>query len=169
MHEPATRPPRYSGLPLPARRYRPGRGPHPARRAGGPVYATPEDAPAIDPERWSSCEPYLHAIDLFNHGYFWEAHEALEGLWRRAGRASAMGIFLQALILVSAALLKHSMGEISGARRLASRGCATLRATPGVRLGIEVSRLAEQVAATIDGRTPCAPAIELVGVELRQT
>jgi hypothetical protein len=41
--------------------------------------------PAFTPEDWRSCDLYLYGIDLFNHGYWWEAHEALEDVWLAAG------------------------------------------------------------------------------------
>ncbi len=34
---------------------------------------------------WLRCRDYLRGIDLFNHGYYWEAHEVWEGLWHTAG------------------------------------------------------------------------------------
>ena len=38
-----------------------------------------------DPEQWHLCRPYLYGIDLFNDGYYWEAHEVWEGLWHACG------------------------------------------------------------------------------------
>ncbi len=40
--------------------------------------------------------------DLFNHGYYWEAHEAWEGLRQIANRGSPLRAFLKGLILLSA-------------------------------------------------------------------
>ncbi len=31
-------------------------------------------------------DAFLWGLDLFNHGYYWEAHEAWEGLWQVADR-----------------------------------------------------------------------------------
>ena len=62
----------------------------------------------LDPTMWYDCESYLYGVDLFNHAYWWEAHEAWEGPWRAAGRQSATGFFLQGLIQISVARLKWS-------------------------------------------------------------
>ena len=50
---------------------------------------------------------FRFGIDCFNHGYYWETHEALEGLWHLVGRqTSDLGKGLQSIILLSAAHLK---------------------------------------------------------------
>nr|WP_244447982.1 DUF309 domain-containing protein [Neorhizobium vignae] len=49
--------------------------------------------------------------DLFNHGYYWEAHEAWEGLWQAAKRGSQLRAFLKGLILLSAAGVKIREGK----------------------------------------------------------
>jgi Domain of unknown function (DUF309) len=45
---------------------------------------------------------YLHGIDLFNHGFYWGAHEAWEGLWVACGRRGPTATYLQALNLAAA-------------------------------------------------------------------
>lgn len=165
MSEEPTRPDRYSSAPLPPYRYVPGESPHPARDPSGHSYGIEEVAVRIDPDDWGRCEAYLYAIDLLNLGYYWEAHEALEGLWRSAGAKSELGLLLQGLIQVAAALLKRGMGEGEGARRLAARGCEKLRATSGVSLGIDRSELAEAVERCIEGREAGAPIIRLAGLD----
>ena len=61
-----------------------------------------EDIPVFDPAQWQSHAAYLYGIDLHNHGYYWECHEALEGHGGRfhACRTSALS---QGLIQLSAA------------------------------------------------------------------
>lgn len=46
---------------------------------------------------------YLRGIDLFNHGFYWESHEAWEAVWISAGRRGSVADFLKALIKVAAA------------------------------------------------------------------
>lgn len=152
---------RYSALPLPAYRYVPGRTPHPVRDRRGHSFGKAERVDVLDPERWRDCETYLFGVDLLNLGYWWEAHEALEGLWRAAGRESELGSLLQGLILVAAALLKHSMGSEGPARHLAARGCEKLRRAPEGLLGIDGRDLAHQVEAHLVGRRREPPAIIL--------
>ncbi len=55
-----------------------------------------------DPEEWRACRNYLYGIDLFNHGFYWEAHEAWEGLWVACGRRGPTATYLQALNLAAA-------------------------------------------------------------------
>ena len=157
---------RYCERPLPPYRYRPGRTPHPTRHPAGHAYgseeaAEPAASEAFDEARWHECAAYLHGIDLFNHGYWWEAHEALEGPWRAAGRRSGTGDFLQGLIQLAAALLKHATGAPATAERMAARACAKLRRTPGVFLGIDAETLARDAEAFLAGARSEPPTIRL--------
>ena len=69
----------------------------------------------------------LTSIDLYNYPYYWEAHEAWEGLWIASVRNSSEHRFLQGLIKCGAALLKIRMAkyeiqDLIGARNLARSG-----------------------------------------------
>lgn len=70
---------------------------------------------------------FLWGLDLFNHGYYWEAHEAWEGLWQVAGRGAPLRTFFKGLILLSAAGVKIREGKHAAAIRHAGRGAALLR------------------------------------------
>src|SRR5207249_3587947 len=70
------------------------------------------------PEQWRACDDYLYGCDLYNHGYWWEAHEAWEGLWRVCPKGSVQKRFLQGLIQVSACHLKVRLGSREGVERL---------------------------------------------------
>lgn len=165
MPAPPSPPPRYTDAPLPPYRYRPGRGdPHPLRDPRGYAYGAPEGDEALSECDWATSRTYLYAIDLFNHGYYWACHEALEGLWRGSGRDSEVGVRLQGLIQVAAALLKYGLGQVDAARRLAARGTARLRAGPPVRLGVDGPDLARRVEARLAGVQAYAPIIRLDGL-----
>jgi predicted metal-dependent hydrolase len=69
-----------------------------------------------DPEDWRASRDYLYGIDLFNHGFYWEAHEAWEGLWVACGRRGATATYLQALINLAAAGFKARSGSVRGMR-----------------------------------------------------
>lgn len=98
------------------------------------------------PDDWTHCEPYLYGIDLFNHGYWWEAHEALEVVWLAAGaRETQCGIFVQGLIQLAAAQLKRVIGSASGAQSLTAAGCEKLEVARGRYLGIDVAGLVAEV------------------------
>lgn len=57
-----------------------------------------------------------YGIDLFNHGYFWEAHEVWEMPWRAARRDSDSWLFRKALIRLAAAALKLRIASPEGVR-----------------------------------------------------
>ena len=84
-------------------------------------------------------------IALFNQGRFFDAHEALEDVWRPARGPRRR--FLQALIQVAAALHHHSRGNLVGARSLLARGGNTLARYPAVYAGLKVAELCASVEA----------------------
>jgi hypothetical protein len=96
---------------------------------------------------------YVHGVDLFNHDFWWEAHEAWEGLWSRA--EGSQRLFLQGLIQLAAALLKHHLRSAAGAESLArgARGklvavCQRERLGPGERfMGVDVTGLLQAMDA----------------------
>jgi len=133
-------PPRYTQTPFPAYRYLPFRPdmPHPRRNPAGHSFDREEEfLPGFSADQWRDCHPYLYGIDLFNHGYWWEAHEAWEAVWLAAGQDTRTGQFIQGLIQVAAAQLKRSMGEETGARLLTDSGIARLAVVEGIYLGVE--------------------------------
>jgi predicted metal-dependent hydrolase len=65
--------------------------------------------------------------DYFNFGYYWEAHEAWEGLWQVAGRDTPLRALLKGLILLSAAGVKIREGKRSAAMRHAGRAAGLFR------------------------------------------
>jgi predicted metal-dependent hydrolase len=99
----------------------------------------PERLPAPDPERWQESRAYLHGVDLFNHGYYWEAHEAWEGLWHACGRMGPTADFLRGLIKLAAAGVKVREGTPAGVASHAARAAAIFR-NAAQRLGGEDAR-----------------------------
>ena len=110
---------------------------------------------------WETCDEYLYGIDLFNHGYWWEAHEVFEEFWRAAGRGTLLGNFLQGLIQVAAALVKDAVGSKAAAQSLARSGCSKLRKMPGVVLGVACNELASSVEAFLWAKSEIVPCIHL--------
>lgn len=167
MPESRSLPGRYSRVPLPAYRHVPGRTPHPVRDPRGHSFGHSgpvEPVEAMGANDWPSSEPYLYAVDLFNFGYLWETHEALEEPWRRAGAHSDIGARLHGVILVAAGLLQLEMNTPRGARRLVARGAAALRTGPAGLLGFDGPELAAAAIRFVDGRLAERPRIRLVGV-----
>src|SRR3981081_2703360 len=90
--------------PLPPYAFVPGRSPHPVSDPAGHSYGQPpEKPPPLDPARWSESPTYLYGFDLFNYGYYWEAHETWESLWHAAGRRGPVATLLKGLIKLAAA------------------------------------------------------------------
>ena len=96
--------------------------PHPIKDLEGHSYGLEEsiDAPVLPPDAWRENEDYLYGVDLYNFAYWWEAHEAWEGLWHQA--EGDYRLFLQALIQVSAALIKYHMRMPRPVRTLSTAG-----------------------------------------------
>ena len=84
--------------------YLPGREPHPVRDPTGHSYHV-EPIP-VAAEASLGSDVFLWGLDLFNHGYYWEAHEAWEGLWQVADRDGPLRMLFKGLILLSAAGVK---------------------------------------------------------------
>ena len=111
--------------PLPPYAFVPGRTPHPMSDPSGHMHGQPPDRPpAPDPSRWQESRAYLRGVDLFNHGYYWEAHEAWEGLWHACGRTGLTADFLRGLIKLAAAGVKVREGTPLGMVSHAARAAA---------------------------------------------
>jgi hypothetical protein len=68
-----------------------------------------------------SSDAFLWGLDLFNHGYYWEAHEAWEGLWQVADRDGPLRMLFKGLILLSAAGVKIRERKNAAAQRCQTR------------------------------------------------
>ena len=156
-------PHRYTDRPFPSYRFVPGKAPHPTRDQDGHSYNEPpvQLAP-FDPHDWYACEEYLYGIDLFNHGYWWEAHEALEAVWAAAGRRTETGLFIKGLIQIAAAHLKRSQGFHDAATRMAARGLEKVKHTDGIFVGIDVAPFRHDVESYFSGENEMPVIIELI-------
>lgn len=117
-------------LDFPPYAFIPGQHPHPTRHPEGHSYGHEEaEVDYLTPSEWRQSSDYLFGVDLYNHGFYWEAHEAWEGLWL-AARAQAddeQALFLQGLIQLAAASLKIPMNQPSGFVKLANFGTEKLK------------------------------------------
>ncbi len=109
----------------------PGRDPHPTRDSKGHSYSEePEPVEIhIDSDLWRTNVPFLYGVDLYNHGYLWEAHEAWESIWHPAKHDEQMANFLQGLIQCAAACLKIRMNQPAGLTKLSDLGLGRLERT----------------------------------------
>lgn len=142
--------PRYTTRPFPDYAYVPGKNPHPTRDKNGHSYneqaqQAQQASTEFDVEHWQDCEEYLYGIDLFNHGYWWEAHEALESVWIAAGRKTQAGFFIQGIIQVAVAHLKRHQRFHDVAQRMAHDGLEKMLEISGIYLGIDTRQFREDV------------------------
>lgn len=129
---------RYApATPLPPYSYVPGHDlPHPVNDPPGHLYAHKDQShePPISPDVLASLptdsasrrralaallaadSQWLHALDLFNQGFYWEAHEAWESFWHALGRTTPEALVVQGLIHLAAACVKVREGKPAGVR-----------------------------------------------------
>ena len=95
-------------------------------------------------------------IAFFNSGKFFEAHEALEDVWRQMQGPERD--IMQAVIQVAVALHHHSTGNLDGARSVLARAAATLADAPDDFCGISLPPLRQALdrwnKALADGSPP---------------
>ncbi len=137
-------PPRYApAIRLPPYSYVPGHGlPHPVNDPAGHLCiggdstrepsiaaevfaALPTDPNALRrglAARLAEDSRWRYALDLFNGGFYWEAHEAWESFWHALGRTSPAAQFVQGLIHLAAAAVKVREGKPAGVGRHTRRG-----------------------------------------------
>jgi hypothetical protein len=137
-------PPRYAPAnPLPPYAYVPGHDlPHPVTDPCGHSYSAVHDQPrgALNAPALPTHLPpdpayrrrtiaatlaadllWRFAIDLFNGGWYWESHEAWEGIWYSLGRTTSEARFVQGLIHLAAAAVKIREGKPAGVARHTQR------------------------------------------------
>jgi len=161
--------------PLPPYSYVSGQHPHPMRDPAGHSFGKPHEPPAaIDPENWRSSRTYLVGCDLFNHGYYWEAHETWEGLWNACGRRGTAADFLKGLIKLAAAGVKIREGRVEGMRRHGARAAELFRQVDSATsepdfLGLDLDELiqfAEEITMAALPEVTASDGVPIV-VELR--
>jgi predicted metal-dependent hydrolase len=114
--------------PLPPYAYVPGGPwPHPTRDPKGHSFGRKtHPAQPLDPERWQQSQEFRRGFQLFDLGYYWEAHETWEELWHAAGRNGPLADLLRALIKIAAAGVKAREGQPHGVQIHATRALALI-------------------------------------------
>ncbi|MDA1230883.1 MAG: DUF309 domain-containing protein [Planctomycetota bacterium] len=120
--------------PLPPYSYVPGHFPHPISDPRGHSFHNAEIAPTsvLDDHQlvpvsisrssdWIQSSDYLFGIDLFNHGFYWEAHETWEQVWIELGRTGRDADFIKGLIKLAASGVKAREVRPIGVQRHARR------------------------------------------------
>jgi hypothetical protein len=162
-HAPAIAPPAYA--------YVPGRFPHPYADPSGHRFGADLPAAVVpDPARWADSLHYVLGIDLFNHGYYWEAHELWESLWHACGRRGTLAAFFKGLIQLAVVGVKARQGRIEGVLAHARRARELFEEVAAARDGDQCMgmRLTDLIARAnqILAQPPSAPdpaaAVEVV-------
>lgn len=131
---------RYTSLAFPAYRFLPGKNPHPRADADGHSFMAADwVADPVIPDNWRDDVFYLYGCDLFNHGFWWEAHEVWEACWLTCPALSVRALFLQGLIQAANALLKIRMGKPHAVRRLGKEVDRLLPSDGEVYCGLRVA------------------------------
>jgi hypothetical protein len=114
----------------------------------------------------------LRGAELFNAGYYWEAHEVWEAVWHGFGRHGAAADVVKALIKLAAAGVKVREGQEHGVRIHAGRAAALFRAVGrqagAHQFGLDLQALALRAQEVADDppRDPGpagAPAVRVFG------
>ncbi len=144
--------PRYAPqIPLPESPYLPGRTTRPDHESDKHSIVEGE----VD--HWRT--QLLFGVDLFNHQFYWEAHETWEELWLPLDKGDPVRETLQGLIQAAASLLKLRLSSPSPARTLWDRGRARLSEFSGVAsLGLQLESLIQLLdQAVAVGEFPRVP------------
>jgi predicted metal-dependent hydrolase len=140
---------RYSQLPLPPYRFRPGSNRHPRQQTGEHLPAA-----AFTPlNPTNAClathETFRYALDLFNYGFYWECHEALEYLWRKTAKGTPLNTLLQAMIMLAASRLKWLGNSRESSARFARKAGDKLASLPEEFPGIDIAALRDMAESLL--------------------
>ena len=107
---------------MPPYTYVTGHFPHPISGEGGHRCPGPEHlaSPSFFDD-WRNSATYLWAVDLFNSGFYWEAHEAWEVIWHDVRDRPSEANFIKGLIKLAAAGVKARERRPAGVERHAAR------------------------------------------------
>ncbi len=121
--------------------------------------------PAKRPERRVRPDPIdrgacaRRAVALFNQEKFWEAHEALEQIWRSVADEDEAKV-LQGLIQAAAALLHRERGNPHGLRVVGEAALEKLAGPQHQAVEFDTERLRADLAAALSSASP-APKLRL--------
>ena len=88
------------------------------------------------------------AVELFNDEKYWEAHEALESVWK--GAAGTEKNILNGIILIAAAFVHDEKDEGEICLSILQRAKKKLESSGGVYHGINVEVIADRVSKIIN-------------------
>jgi predicted metal-dependent hydrolase len=121
--------------------------------------------PVKRPERRLRAEPIdraataRRAMELFNGGGFWEAHEALETIWRSVADQD-QALVLQGLIQAAAALLHRERGNQHGVSVVGQAALDKLKGRQHPAIEFETEQFSRDLAQALRQGGP-APRLRL--------
>ena len=98
-------------------------------------------------------------MELFNAGRFWDAHEALERIWRSVPDEDEAKV-LQGLIQAAAALVHRQRGNSHGVRVVGEAALEKLAGPQHPAVEFDVERLYRELGRALHGGGP-APRLTL--------
>ncbi|MBM5803646.1 MAG: DUF309 domain-containing protein [Cyanobacteria bacterium K_DeepCast_35m_m2_155] len=97
-------------------------------------------APGPDAEQQLANDPrWLAAVDLFNAGQWYSAHDALEELWHES--CAALRLMLQGILQIAVSQLHRERGNQRGAVILMGEGLGRLNRCSDVAAGYDLKTL----------------------------
>lgn len=140
---------RYTEIPFPKTPYIPGKG---VRFSVEPLFA-PYDVGELSSDGAAHNVVFLYGVDLFNSGYYWEAHEAWEAVWHKEGNLSVKRT-IQGLIQITAGFVKAHQENQSGVQQLWGAAVEKISLEILDRLGISCRTLLQEVQIVLYYKTP---------------
>jgi uncharacterized protein len=107
------------------------------------------------PEWWMESDQYLQGIALFNKAEFFDAHEALEDIWRDAPPENKK--FLQGMVQIAVAFHHYSTGNRVGMRSVLERAIKNLSEPAGSFGQIQLAALLQSLGQwreALDNNSP---------------
>jgi len=92
-------------------------------------------------------EAIMRAVQLFNDERYWEAHESLEYVWKKA--AGIEKEILNGIILVAAAFVHHEKDELDICVSILHRAKRKLEQTSDEYYGINIAKVVEVISDII--------------------
>jgi len=130
---------------LPPYIFIPGVNPHPKKLGGHMEGESDPIAPEINLNHPEQNIFFRYSIDLYNHGYYWEAHVYFEALWNAHKRVGSVADFLKGLIKMCAAGVKQLIDQTQNRDDHFQRACELFESVKKVEgeifLGFDLNEL----------------------------
>jgi predicted metal-dependent hydrolase len=93
---------------------------------------------------------FRKGLELFNQTHFFDAHEALEDVWRLVPADHSSKLHFQGLVQVAVAFHHQSTGNLVGARSVLARALRNLRGGEATFPHIDLTRLRDESQQWVD-------------------